>query len=220
MASTGQTQAATPTKPESEGPEKANAAAADTAKADAAKPGPPPKSGALQVPRPSGVCAVSGRAIAPGEKYMAAVRETPTGLERVDVAAEHWGAFDKADLLGFWQTVMPRPEQKKKVFVDDEVLCTLFERLADATEPAKVAFRFVLGLILMRKRLVIYDSTRHDPPPEGSPGGSPQGTPPRDVWVVRMKGRTETLDLVDPKLDEKQTMEVSQQLGEILNEEL
>jgi hypothetical protein len=178
--------------------------------AAAAKPaGPAP---ALQVPRPHGVCAVSGRAIVPGEKFMAAVRETVAGLERVDVAAEHWAGFEKGDLLGYWQTVMPEPEQKKKVFVDDEVLCTLFERLAEATEPAKVAFRFVLGLILMRKRLVLYDSTRHEPAADGGEA--------RDVWKVRMKGRTDTLDLIDPKLDESRMTEVSQQLGEILNEEL
>src|SRR5205085_2615384 len=72
------------------------------------------KPGTFQIPKPLGVCAVSGRPIAAGEKFMAAVRETPTGLERVDVAAEHWEAFlaqqpgGGNDLLGFWQTVMPR----------------------------------------------------------------------------------------------------------------
>src|SRR5688500_11532351 len=155
-----------------------------------------PKPGGIQVARPGGTCAVSGRAIAGGERFMAAVRETPAGLERIDVAHEHWEAFDKSGLLACWQTVMPKAEEKKKVFVDDEVLCTLFERLAEATEPAKVHFRFVLGLILMRKRLVLYDTTRHEEGPDGSG--------PRDVWVVRMKGREDKLDLVDPKLDERQ----------------
>ena len=172
----------------------------------------PQKPGGIQVAKPGGTCAVSGRAITAGERFMAAVRETPAGLERIDVAPEHWEAFDKAGLLAFWQTVMPRAEEKKKVFVDDEVLCTLFERLAEASEPGKIHFRFVLGLILMRKRLVLYDSTRHE---EGADGSGP-----RDVWVVRMKGREDKLDLVDPKSDEKQVTEVSQQLGEILNEEL
>src|ERR671917_474696 len=111
----------------------------------------------IQVARPGGTCAVSGRAIVAGERFMAAVRETPAGLERIDVAAEHWEAFDKNGLLAFWQTVMPRAEEKKKGFVDDEVLCTLFERLAEASETPKIHFRFVLGLILMRKRLVLYD---------------------------------------------------------------
>jgi len=167
------------------------------------------KPGEYHLARAVGVCAVSGRIITAGEKLMATVRETLEGLERVDVAPENWERFDKSNLLAFWQTVMPKPEEKKKVFVDDEVLCTLFERLAEATEPAKVNFRFVLGLILMRKRLVIYESTRHD----GDEGG-------KDVWIVRMKGKDERLDLFDPKLDENQVLEVSQQLGQVLNEEL
>ncbi len=164
------------------------------------------KPGAIEVPRSAGKCAVSGRQIATGEKYFAAVRETPAGVERVDLSPECWEGFDKSGLLAYWQTVMPKADEKKKVFVDDEVLCTLFERLADAVEPAKISFRFVLGLILMRKRLIIYDTTRHE---EG-----------RDVWVVRMKGKPEQMDLADPKLDEQQMAEVSQQLGQILNEEL
>ena len=159
------------------------------------------------VPRPAGVCAVSGRAIEPGEKFIAAVRETATGLERLDISPEAWADFDRRDLLGFWQTTMPRPEQKpKKLFVDDEVLCTLFERLADTGEPSKLNFRFVLGLILMRKRIVLYETTRQE---EG-----------RDVWVVRLKGREDRLDLVDPKLTEAQVAEVSQQLGDILHQEM
>ena len=169
-------------------------------------------SGGYDVPRPAGVCAVSGRAITPGEKFIAAVRETPTGLERIDVSPEAWPGFDHGRLLGFWQTVMPQPEQKaKKLFVDDDVLCTLFERLADTSEPAKINFRFVLGLILMRKRMLIYETTRHEQTTEGSD---------KELWTVRFKGRDDRLDLLNPRLTEEQVGEVSQQLGEILNEEL
>jgi hypothetical protein len=160
----------------------------------------------MDVPRSGGKCAISGRAIAPGEKYFAAIRETAEGIERLDIAAECWKDFDKTGLLADWQTIQTKADEKKKIFVDDEVLCSLFERLSDATEPAKISFRFVLGLILMRKRLVLYDGTRHD---EG-----------RDVWIVRLKGKTEQMDLVDPKLDEQQMTEVSRQLGQILNEEM
>src|SRR5689334_16280792 len=121
-----------------------------------------PQSAGYEVGRPGGKCVVSGRAIDPGEKYIAALRETPTGFERLDVAMEHWDTLDKTDLLASWQTIMPQAEQKKKLFVDDEVLCTLFERLADTQEPAKLNFRFVLGLILMRKRLIVYEDTHND----------------------------------------------------------
>jgi hypothetical protein len=171
-----------------------------------AAPPSAPKSG-YDVSRPQGICHVSGKPIEPDEKFMAALRETPQGFERVDVSLPHWAEFDHKDVLAFWQTQMPRHEQKKKVFVDDTVLCELFDRLGSATEPAKLNFRFVLGLILMRKKLLVYETTRHEA--DG-----------RDIWCVRPKGRDEKLDLVDPKLDEQQMMEVSKQLGEILNEEL
>jgi hypothetical protein len=168
--------------------------------------GPVAGAAGYEVARPQGRCHVSGRVIEPGEKFMAALRESPQGFERLDVAADQWDGFDRAGVLAFWQAVMPRPEAKKRLFVDDTVLCELFERLADASEPSKLNFRFVLGLILMRKRLVIYDETRT----EGE----------REIWIVRLKGRDDHMDLVNPKLDEQQVLEVSQQLNQILSEEL
>jgi len=162
--------------------------------------------GGYSVARAQGKCHVSGKTINPGEKFMAAVRETQMGLERVDVAPECWEAFEKKDLLGYWQATMPESTAKKQVFIDDTVLCELFERLAQATEPAKLNFRFVLGLILMRKRMLIYETTRIENE--------------KEIWTVRLKGKDEKLDLLNPKLDEQQVAEVSTQLGEILNGEV
>lgn len=158
------------------------------------------------VARPHGVCAITGAAIEPDQTFMAALREIPQGFERVDVSLEAWPQFDQAGVLAFWQTVMPRPEHKKKLLIDDATLCSLFERLGETDEPGRLAFRFVLGLILMRKRLLNYQSTRHD-------AG-------RDVWLVRPRGQEAVLEMVDPHLDEQKIAEVTQQLGQIINDEL
>jgi hypothetical protein len=158
------------------------------------------------IARTSGACAVTQRAFAPGEKFMAALRETPVGFERVDVSVERWNDFAKDDLVAFWQATMPQGNQKKPLFVDDTVLCDLFERLADVQEPAKLNFRFVLGLILMRKRLLQYDTTRRDGDAE--------------FWQVKLKGREGALEMLNPHLDESQMQDVGQQLGEILNEQV
>jgi hypothetical protein len=166
----------------------------------------PAKQGSYEIGRPAGKCAVSGADIAPGEKFMAALRETPQGFERIDVAHSAWQQFDKNDLVAFWQAVMPESNKAKKLLVDDTVLCELFERLADVQEPAKVSFRFVLGLILMRKRLLNYETSRHEKD--------------RDVWTVKLKGRDSTCEMVDPRLTEDQLGEVTQQIGQILNSEL
>src|SRR5205085_4590954 len=124
----------------------------------------------------------------------------PQGFERLDITLDAWPTFDRAEIIGFWQTVMPQPDQKKKVFVDDQVLADVFERLANTSEPAKLNFRFVLGLILMRKRLIVYESSRM----EGD----------REIWTVRVKGRDDRLDLLNPRLGEQEVLEVSQQLSE------
>ena len=163
-------------------------------------------SGGYEVGRPQGRCGLCNQAIEPEQKLMAALLDTPTGFQRLDCCLACWPKHDHKDVLAFWQTAMPRPEQKKKMFVDDTVLCELFDRLGSAEDPAKLNFRFVLGLILMRKRLIIYDNTRID--------GD------REIWSVRLKGREESLDLLNPKLGEEQVKEVSTQLGEILQQEM
>ena len=167
---------------------------------------PAPASTGYEVGRPQGLCAVCAQPIPPDDKFMAALRETPTGFERIDCMLACWDKLDRQGIVAFWKTTMPRAEAKKKLFVDDEVLCSLFERLADVAEPSKLNFRFVLGLILMRKRLLIYENTRKD--------GE------RELWSMRFKGREETLDMLNPQLTEEQVGDVSRQLGEILNEEL
>ncbi len=166
----------------------------------------PQGAGGYELGRPSGKCSLTGVEITPGEKFMAALRETPEAFERLDISMTGWPDFDRTGVVGFWQTTMPVHEQKKRLFVDDGVLCELFERLKDTTEPAKLNFRFVLGLILMRKKLLVYDNSRSE---DG-----------RDIWSLHFKGRDDRLDLIDPKLNEQAMTEVSQQLGQILNEEL
>ena len=162
--------------------------------------------GTIDVGRGGNRCGTCGTDLSPGDKLMAALRETPAGFDRADVCPACWPAFDHAGVLAFWQTAVRRPDAKPKRFVDDDVLCELFEKLADAPEPAKVNFRFVLGLILMRKRLLAYEASRTD--------GD------HDVWVVRRRGRQDRLDLLNPHLDDTQVAEVSRQMGDILNETL
>ncbi|MDB5328122.1 MAG: hypothetical protein JWM57_3691, partial [Phycisphaerales bacterium] len=143
------------------------------------------------VSRPAGKCAISGIDIHPGDTFMAILKDTPMGLERLDVSLAHWPEVNAAEGLAYWRAVMPQPDAvKKKPFVDDEVLTQLFERLADTDEPHKVHFRFVLGLILMRKRLLVYEASDH--------------VDGHDVWIVRRKGNPEKLTLRNPHLTEEQ----------------
>ena len=170
------------------------------------------RAGEYAVGRPRGACVVTGRVIAPGEAYIAAVRDDPAGgLERLEFTPDAWADWpthEKARLLAHWRTTMPAPsEARRKLLVDDDTLAELFRRLGEAEtdDVGRLAFRFVLGLILMRKRLLTYEGSEVDA----------QG---RDAWRVRFRREDEEHVLIDPKLDESQLDEVGRQVGQILSQ--
>jgi hypothetical protein len=86
------------------------------------------------------------------------------------------------------------------------MLMAFFDRLAAETEQEKINFRFVLMLILMRKRKLKYDSSRTE---EG-----------RDIWQLRVVGEDRTEEVVNPNLSEDQIGQLSEQMGQILQTSL
>ncbi len=82
-------------------------------------------------------------------------------------------------------------------------MINFFLRLADSEEPLKERFRFVLSLILMRKRLLKYGRTiRRDG---------------REYWEMRMV-RDKSVHLVlNPSMNDAEIEEVTGELGAILH---
>jgi hypothetical protein len=140
-----------------------------------------------------------------GEEYFGALVETEEGLERRDFSVAFWEA-QKPEVFCFWRTKLPHPEEKKKVFVDDEMLMAFFERLTDETEPERLNFRFVLALILMRKRRLKYEATKEEAGQE--------------VWTLRVVGEKRCVDVINPHLEEEQIEQLSEQMGQVLHADL
>ena len=200
-----------------------------------------------EIPKTSGQCAASGRQLEPTEVYFATLVEVPEdeeaprpdrkaagggsdvlgiGLKRIDVSKQAWDdGFRPPWLFCFWKTTVPEPNQKKNLFVDDAVLMNLLHRLADTEQPSRLAFRYVLALILMRKKLLRYDGTV-------TRQQVVDGEPVQVQWwklVPKLdlsKGplgkwnENDLIEVLDPKLDEVQIEQVTQQIGEILEAEL
>ena len=159
------------------------------------------------VGRPRGVCGGTGRTIEPGDAYVAGLRETDAGtLERVEYLPDAWDAADREGLIAHWHTTMPAPDAaKRKLLVDDGVLVELFRRLGDVDGgDDRLAFRFVLGLVLMRKKLLNFERAEDG------------------VWFMRLRKsldpQQEEIAVLDPKLDESRLDEVGRQVGRILND--
>jgi hypothetical protein len=161
--------------------------------------------GDWDIKRPLGECCGSGRRIESGQEYYGALIETEQGLERRDFSTEFWENA-KPSVFCFWRTKLTTPDQKKELFVDDDMLMAFFERLASETEPDKLNFRFVLALVLMRKRRLKYDATKVV---DGN-----------EVWCLRVTGGKEIVEVVNPHLDEAQIEQLSSQIGQILQMDL
>ena len=112
-----------------------------------------------EIEKSLGHCCGTGKEIEYGEEYFAALIETEEGLQRRDFCADYWNEKGP-QVYCYWKTKRPHPDQKKHIFVDDEMLMAFFERLAEETEQEKINFRFVLALVLMRKRRLKYDSSK------------------------------------------------------------
>jgi len=207
---------------------------------------------AYDIERPTGTCAVTGRALQPGERYVAMLVEldemdearsasdaaAALGLKRLDVCMEAWEQGHRSPrVFSHWITTVPQPTEKKKLFVDDAVLMNLLIRLADTDQPQRQAFRFVLALILMRKKLLRYDRTERRPKPTHEVGGKDEmrGTEvapqTEEYWIVTPKldlskgplgkwNDAEQMQVLNPQLEEAQIQQVTEQLGEILEAEL
>jgi hypothetical protein len=155
--------------------------------------------------KPIGQCSGSGRAIEYGEEYFGALVQTEEGLKRCDFSADYWQS-EKPDVFCFWKSKLPDPEQKKQIFIDDNMLMAFFERLQNETEQEKINFRFVLALILMRKRYFKYDETKNE---DGN-----------EIWRLRVVGEKDFVEVINPHLDEEQIEQLSSQLGDILQTDL
>ncbi len=81
-----------------------------------------------------------------------------------------------------------------------------FERLTDETEQEKINFRFVLTLILMRKRKLKYEASSTDE------AGN-------EVWTLRVTGQDRMEKVINPHLSEDQIEQLSGQMGQILQVE-
>jgi hypothetical protein len=158
-----------------------------------------------EINKPLGQCWGSGRKIEYGEEYFGALVETEEGLQRRDYCADYW-MNEKPNVFCFWKTKLPNPDQKKQIFIDDDMLMAFFERLQKETEPEKVNFRFVLALILMRKKRLKYDETKID-------NGN-------EIWRLRVAGEKKIVKVVNPHLDEEQIEQLSSQIGQILQTDL
>lgn len=111
-----------------------------------------------EVPRCGRHCSVTGREFAPGEEFYSAL-VAEGGLVRREFSREAWqGPPEKA--VGWWKSQMPGADAKRIHWAPNDVMLRLFEQLEG--QPEKQDMRYVLALLLVRRRVMRLDETERD----------------------------------------------------------
>lgn len=153
------------------------------------------------MPRRAEQCAACGHPFEVGEAFQAFLYEGEAGYERRDYCRACEVPAEPAP-IGSWLTRRPEPVARKVQPFDREAIFSFFERLEDAKEPHQIQFRFVLALLLWRKKVLRLDGTR-----ESEAGESWE-------FVVPRTGAAH--QVLRPPLDEEQLEQLSNQLEGLL----
>ena len=148
------------------------------------------------------ICARSGRELKPGERYFSVLSESPQGFVRLDYAAEAWSDPPEG-AIAFWRSTVPQPSaENRPPPVDTTAVMEFFEKLAGDEDPTKLNFRYILALLLLRKRLLKFATVER----EGE----------RETLVLRSSATREEHRVVNPGLSEEQLAAVQREVDRIL----
>jgi hypothetical protein len=107
------------------------------------------------------ICAGTGRPLQPGERFFSVLFDEAGQFTRKDYARDAWtGPPENA--LAFWSGRVPELNEKRRLTFDDELLMDCFTRLTEETDPARLQFRYVLGLLLLRRKRLKFEDVRRD----------------------------------------------------------
>lgn len=157
-------------------------------------------------------CAATGVPLKPGDRYVAVLIENAESdeLGRLDYALGAWEGGARPEppnqVYAYWHATVPEPDAKPGLSIDASSVMSVFEQLDEPDDPKRLALRYVLALMLMRKKklVLVGQETRED------------GT---KVTLLKERGAGEDppiIEVIDPRLDDETLASVAEQLEPIL----
>ncbi|TWT83230.1 hypothetical protein CA13_46950 [Planctomycetes bacterium CA13] len=162
--------------------------------------------GEYRVSRCTRHCHSLNRPLAEGEWFYSVVLESDDDFLRQDFSAESWQGPPEGT-VGWWKSRMPRADEKKLVLAPTEVLIDLLRQMEAFTEKAKT--RYLLALMLMRKRLVRpCEKTKDD---EGDEAKSD-----KEVMRIEVLADGSTMDVTITEITRSESESLREELNELL----
>lgn len=145
-------------------------------------------------------CAATERELREGEEFFSVLVSERGEVRRHDYAADAWTGPPEA-ALAWWKSRLPTREAKKGELAPNEVLLRLFQGLEDV--PQQLDMRYVLALLLVRRRVLREEDTEPD-------------TAGLEVLVLYCPRDETTHRVVVTMPDERRTEEIQAELGRLL----
>ena len=155
-------------------------------------------------------CAATDRALEPGDVCYSVLEIAGADVIRKDFCAEGWAGAPEA-AFGWWKSRIPEPTAKKIKLAPNDVLLELFDQLAEW--PDQQDLRYVLTLLLVRRRVLRVDLSQGELGEHPQVGASESGTELMTVYCPKRDANYEvTVDMPSgDRIDE-----IQQQLSELL----
>lgn len=145
-------------------------------------------------------CAVTLRKLQPGEMFYSTLATEGAQVVRHDYSAEAWQGPPEG-VLGWWKSHMPERDARRLHWVPNDVMLELLETLQ--SQPDKQDMRYVLALLLIRRRVVRLEETERD---ELS----------REVSVLYCPRREATYRVLTVMPSAERTAEIQEELARLL----
>ncbi len=105
-------------------------------------------------------CAATGQPLQPGSRSHSVLVDRDGQMLRLDFSEDGWTGPPE-DAVGEWITVVPDDSSKSQE-IDSDSLMTYFEQLCEEPNPGHDRMRYVLAILLLKKRRLRLEGSRRD----------------------------------------------------------
>jgi hypothetical protein len=146
-------------------------------------------------------CALTGRELQPGEKFYSVLLDEGGKFLRRDYGFEAWQG-PPAGAFSFWTGRIPVGDEDRRPPIDDDMLVDCFQRLEGETDPGRVRFRYVIALLLMRRKRFKFEEARNEENQE--------------VLYLRCTRTRNVCLVINPRLSEDEMAAVQEEVFKVL----
>lgn len=150
---------------------------------------------------PARTCSATSRELRAGEKVYSVLWDEGGQFVRKDYAADAWPG-PPAGAIAWWAGRIPEAGRPAKPTINDDLLVDCFEHLADTTDPGRLRFRYVVALLLMRRKRFRFEDARK------------QGE--TETLVVRDSRNGRRHETIDPQMTEPEMDAVRDEVFRVL----